>query len=129
MSDFKSWLKTYWDEFARSDELRIATAEIQSLTDYLEDRISVSNAARGFLGDCKAKDDASIERHINILSAAALETSIPAEQAKIVKLFLAVRNLQYRLHGNKYQKNPSKYPPYDMFPFLEMNLKDTYNCK
>lgn len=129
MSDFKSWLKTYWDEFAQSDQLRIATAEIQSLTDYLEDRISVSNAACGFLGNCKAKDNAYIERHINILSAAALETSNPAEQTKIVKLFLAVRNFQYRLHANKYQKNPSKYPPYDMFPFLEMNLKDTYNCK
>lgn len=94
MSDFKSWLKTYWDEFAQSDQLRIATAEIQSLTDYLEDRISVSNAARGFLGNRKAKDDAYIERHINILFAAALETSNPAEQTKIVKLFLAARNLQ-----------------------------------
>lgn len=129
MSDYKSWLKTYWDEFARSDQLRIATAEIQSLTDYLEDRISVSNAARGFLGDCKAKDEASFERHVNILSAAALETANPTEQSKIVKLFLAVRNFQYRLPGNKHPKTPSIYPPYDMFPFLEMNLKDTYNCK
>lgn len=128
MSDFKSWLKIYWDEFAWSDQLRIATADIQSLTDYMEDWISVSNAALKFLGDCKAKDD-SIERHINILSAAAVETSNPAEQAKIVKLFLAVRNLQYRLQGNKYEKNPSKYPPYHMFPFLGMNLMDTYNCK
>ena len=95
LSDFNSWLKIYWDEFARSDQLRIATADIQSLTAYTEDRISVSNAARGFLFDCKAKDDPSIKMHINILSAAAVETTNPAEQAKIVKLFLAVRNLQY----------------------------------
>ncbi len=128
MPDFKSWLKIYWDEFTRSDRLRIATADIQSLTDYMEDRISASDAARKFLGDCKAKDD-SLEKHINILSAAAVETSNPAEQAKIVKLFLAVRNLQYRLQGNKYEKNPSKYPPYHMFPSLEMDLMDTYNCK
>lgn len=129
MSDFKSWLKTYWDEFAPRDELRISTAEIQYLADYLEDRISVSNAARGFLSNCMAKDDASIGRHINILSSAALETTNPAEQLKIVKLFPAIRNLQYSLQGDKHPKDPANYASYDMFPFLEMNLKDTYNCK
>lgn len=47
MSNFKSWLKTYWDEFAPSEELRLSTAEIRSLTDFLEDRNTVTTAARG----------------------------------------------------------------------------------
>lgn len=99
------------------------------MTDYLEDCITVSNAARRFLSNCMAKDDESIGRHIDILISAAVETTNPAEQLKIVKLLLAIRNPQYRLQGDKYPKDPAKYPPYHMFPFLEMNLKDTYNCK
>lgn len=93
----------------------------------------MSNAARGFLSSCTAKDyDESIERHIDILSSAAvcmIETTNPGEQLKVVTLLLAICNLQYyctvyKVTGN--QKDPAKYPPYHMLTFLEMNLKDTY---
>lgn len=89
----------------------------------------MSNAARGFLGSCLAKDDESIGTHIDILSSIAVETTNPSEQLKINKLLLAIRNLQYRLQGDKYPKQPAKYPPFHMFPFLKMNLKDMYSCK
>lgn len=64
------------------------------------------------------KDGPSIENRITILTSAALETMDPAEQLKIVKLLLAIRNLQYTLHGDKYRKDPTTYPPHGMFPFL-----------